>query len=319
MRGYDDKGVFQLADMELSQHDRVLRLLYAAVLDSDKWVEVLHEMRALFAANSLTLILREPSADDPGRLIWVGNIAGEDVVRFAPSSQVATPVTNLLADHVYTIADLMEVSAWRGSSYFQHWCVPHDIFHVMLVDISTAGAGRLPLRITRRETEPAFSAQDRARCQVLLPHLRQALQMHNERQRRESLGGLLSSAIGRLSVGVIVLDARGRVFDQNLMAAQMLASGDGLKLVSGGLEAFYPSDNRALQNLIRGAFAHHASGVPALVDAVSIARPSGQLSLGVVAEVVPPGDHASDRGKPVAVLYVRDPSSPTLASAGAIR
>ena len=319
MSVYDDKGLFQMADMDLAHHDRILRLLYAAVLDSRKWVEVLHEMRALFAANFLTLILREGTADDAGLLIWVGNIAGEDVVRFAPSSQVATPVTNLLADHVYTIADLMEVSAWRGSSYFQHWCVPHDIFHVMLVDISTAGAGRLPLRITRRETEPAFSAQDRARCQVLLPHLRQALQMHNERQRQESLGGLFSSAIGRLSVGVIVLDARGRVFDQNLMAAQMLASGDGLKLVSGGLEAFYPSDNRALQNLIRGAFAHHASGVPALVDAVSIARPSGQLSLGVVAEVVPPGDHASDRGKPVAVLYVRDPSSPTLASASAIR
>ena len=319
MRGYDDKGVFQLADMELSQHDRVLHLLYAAVLDSDKWVEVLHEMRALFAANSLTLILREPSADDPGLLIWVGNIAGEDVVRFVPARQFATSFINLLADHVYTIADLMEVSAWRGSGYFLHWCAPHDVFHVMLVDILTAGAGRLPLRITRRESEPAFSAQDRARCQVLLPHLRQALQMHNERQRQESLGGLFSSAIGRLSVGVIVLDARGRVFDQNLMAAQMLASGDGLKLVSGGLEAFYPSDNRALQNLIRGAFAHHASGVPALVDAVSIARPSGQLSLGVVAEVVPPGEHASDRGKPVAVLYVRDPSSPTLASAGAIR
>ena len=142
-RVYDDKGLFQMADMDLAHHDRILRLLYAAVLDSRKWVEVLHEMRALFAANFLTLILREGTADDSGLLIWVGNIAGEDVVRFAPSSQVATPVTNLLADHVYTIADLMEVSAWRGSSYFQHWCVPHDIFHVMLVDISTAGAGVL--------------------------------------------------------------------------------------------------------------------------------------------------------------------------------
>ena len=144
MSVYDDKGLFQMADMDLAHHDRILRLLYAAVLDSRKWVEVLHEMRALFAANFLTLILREGTADDAGLLIWVGNIAGEDVVRFAPSSQVATPVTNLLADHVYTIADFMEVSAWRGSSYFQHWCVPHDIFHVMLVDISTAGAGRLP-------------------------------------------------------------------------------------------------------------------------------------------------------------------------------
>jgi len=55
------------------------------------------------------------------------------------------------------------------------------------------------------------------------------------------------------------------------------------------------------------------------VDAVSIARPSGQLSLGVVIEVLPPGEWAAGRGKPVAVLYVRDPGSPTLADAGVIR
>ncbi len=319
MSVYDDKGLFRAAGMDLAHHDHIVRLLYAAVLDSRKWVEALHEMRAVFAANFLTLILRDASTDDPGLLVWVGDGAGEDAVRFAPSRQFATPFVNLCADQVYTVDDLMGVSEWRGSAYFQHWCVPHDIFHVMSVDISTVGAGRLPLRITRCETAPAFSAQDRARCQVLLPHLRQALQMHNERQRQASLGGLFSSAIGRLSVGVIVLDASGRVFDQNLMAREMLASGDGLKLVSGGLEAFYPSDNRALQNLIRGAFVHYALGEPTLVDAVSIARPSGQLSLGVVVEVLPPGELAGGRGKPVAVLYVRDPGSPTLASAGVIR
>ena len=52
MSVYDDKGLFQMADMDLAHHDRILRLLYAAVLDSRKWVEVLHEMRALFAAKN---------------------------------------------------------------------------------------------------------------------------------------------------------------------------------------------------------------------------------------------------------------------------
>ena len=321
MSGYDEKGFFRAARLELAHHDHIVRLLYSAVLDSRKWVEALQELRALFGANFLTLILREATADDAGLVVWVGDDEGGrgEKARFAQARPFATPFVNLLADHVYTVEDLMNVSEWRGSSYYQHWCEPNDIFHVMSVDILTAGAGRLPLRITRRESAPAFTAQDRARCQVLLPHLRQALQMHNELQRQESLGGMFSSAIGRLSVGVIVLDASGRVFDQNLMARAMLASGDGLKLVSGALEAFYPTDNRALQSLIRGAFARFGSGEPALVDAVSIARPSGQLSLGVVIEVLPPGELAAGRGKPVAVLYVRDPGSPTLADAGVIR
>jgi hypothetical protein len=73
----------------------------------------------------------------------------------------------------------------------------------------------------------------------LLPHLRRALHMHNLLDRSESLGMLYSKAIGRLSVATIVLDETGKVLDQNLIAQEILDSGDGLKLVGGRLEATY--------------------------------------------------------------------------------
>lgn len=319
MSAHDQSGIFRAAGTDTAHHDHIVSLIYAAALDGRKWVEALQELRTLFAANFLTLILREASVDDPGLIVWVGAGEGAGDARFEPARRDLTPFVNLAADQLYTVDDLMAPLEWRGSAYFQHWCALHDVFHVMSVDISTVGAGRLPLRITRGEAAAPFSQQDRARCQTLLPHLRQALQMHNLLQRKASLGGVFSSAISRLSVGTIVLDERGRVFEQNLTAREILASSDGLKLVSGGLEAFYPSDNRALQHLIRGAFAKHASGLPAVVEAVSIARPSGQPSLGVVVEVLPPGEWAAGRGKPIAVLYVRDPAGRSLADAGMVR
>ncbi|AMO37025.1 helix-turn-helix transcriptional regulator [Thauera humireducens] len=319
MSAHDPSGVFLAAGMDTAHHDHIVGLIYAAIMDSQKWVDALQEMRSLFAANFLTLILREASIEDPGLIVWVGDSENGGNARFEPARSDVTPFVNLATDQIYVVDDLMELSEWRRSAYLQHWCTQYDVFHVMSVDISIAGAGRMPLRITRPESAPAFTPQDRARCQALLPHLRRALQMHNLLHRKESLGGAFSSAMGRLSVGTIVLDERGRVFDQNLTAQEILSSGDGLKLAGGGLEAFYPSDNRALQSLIRGAFARHASSQPAVVEALSISRPSGQPALGVVVEVLPAGEWAGVRGRPVAVLYVRDPAGRTLADAEAIR
>lgn len=319
MNAGDEQDLFRVAAIEPVRHDRIVRLLYAAVMDDRNWVEVLQELRSLFAANFLSLILREASADDPGLVVWVGEDERGEDVRFSPCRPFPSPFVNLLADQVHTVEDLMSISEWRGSTYYKLWCMPIDVFHVMTLDISISSAVRLPLRITRREAMPAFSLQDRARCRVLLPHLRQALQMSNELQRQESLGGLYSSAIGRLAVGAIVLDASGRVLEQNLMANEILASGDGLKLVGGRLEAFYPADNRALHDLIRAAFALQRSGKPAVLDALAVARPSGRLGLGVVVDVLPQGQLVADGSQPVAVLYVRDPESPMLGAADVIK
>lgn len=201
-----------------------------------------------------------------------------------------------------------------ATPYFIHWCQPYNVFHVMGVDISTPESGKLRFRITHPEDAPGFSAEERSLCEALLPHLRRALHMHNLLDRSESLGTLYSKAIGRLSVATIVLDETGKVLDQNLIAQDILASGDGLKLVGGRLEATYPSDNRALQQLIRNAFAQQSGDRVVPSEAMSVSRPSGLVSLGVVIEQVPSGEWAEGKGKPSVVVYIRDAAGKSLAS-----
>lgn len=50
-----------------------------------------------------------------------------------------------------------------------------------------------------------------------MKHLRRALHIHNLIDRSESLGTLYSQAIGRLSVGTLVLDETGKVLEQTFM------------------------------------------------------------------------------------------------------
>jgi DNA-binding CsgD family transcriptional regulator len=305
-------------ELELGEYDRIVSTLYDAALDNRRWGEALEMFRVLFEANFVTLILRSPDESNLGMMIAVG-VEGGDKVTYLPYGHSMTPFVNQPADKVFTVEDLMTESEWRRMPYYQHWCAPVDVFHVMGADISTPDSGKLRFRITRSEAAPKFSALDRARCEALLPHLRRALHIHNLIDRSESLGTLYSQAIGRLSVGTLVLDETGKVLEQNLIARELLAANDGLKLVGGRLEASYPSDNRELQQLIRSAFARHSGDPMTVASAMSVSRPSGQVNLGVVVEPVPSQEWAEGKGQPAVLVYIRDAAGKSQASTAAAK
>ncbi|MGX1127085.1 DNA-binding CsgD family transcriptional regulator [Pseudomonas sp. HLS-6 TE3448] len=84
----------------------------------------------------------------------------------------------------------------------------------------------------------------------------------------------------------------------------------------GRLEATYPSDNRELLRLVRNAFLRARQGGDVLqgAEAMSISRPSGQVSLGVVVELIPSQELVEGKGKPTVMVYVRDAVSKSLVS-----
>ncbi len=307
-------GIHALAGLDLAEYDRLVAALYDAALDSRLWNIPMEQIRDLFQANYATLILRVPEQTDVGLMIVAGSIEGQGKITYITYPNTNTPFVNMPVDAVFTADEVLGEAEWRRSSYYQHWCKPNGVHHVMGVDISTPDAGKLRFRLTRPEGAASFAARDRALCELILPHLRRALNMHNQLDRSQSMGALYSQAIGRLSVATIVLDESGRVLQQNPVAQEILAGADGLKLVGGRLEASYPSDNRELQRLVRNAFARQGKEAPPIAEAMSIARPSGQVSLGVVVESVPSLEWAESKGQPAVVVYIRDAAGKSLAS-----
>ncbi len=298
-------------NLELEQYDQLLSELYDAAQDSTSWSVPLERLRGWFNANYVTLILKAPNQDDEddqGLMVAVGGqLSGKGSVQYLPYKHTLTPFSNQPVDKVFTVEDLMSEDEWRGSGYRQHWCAPNDVYHVMAVDISTRDSGNLRFRITRGENDPAFTKENKELCQYLLPHMRRALNIHNQIDRSESLGSLYSQAIGRLSIATLLIDENGQILEQNLFARQILDSGDGLKVVGGRLEAFYPSDNRELRRLIKETFSRsQQQQAETLPEAMSITRPSGEVNLGVVIEVIPSQGWAEGKGQSQAVVYIRD-------------
>lgn len=297
--------------LDLATYDRLIGEIYDGALDPKLMAHALTSFRTLYEANYVTLILRVPDQPDMGVMIISGDIEGAGDVSYMTYPQTNTPFANQPLDHVFTVDDIMTSTEWEHSAYFKMFCGPQGVYHVMGADISTPDGGKLRFRITRPKHAANFSAHERSLCGMFLPHLRRALLVHNQLDRSESLSDLYSQAISRLSVATLVLDESGSVLRVNPVAQEILANADGLKLVGGRLEATYPSDNRELQRLIRSAFSPDA---PKSAEAMSVTRPSGQVNLGLVVESIPSLDWAEEKGKPAALVYIRDAASKSLAS-----
>jgi len=297
--------------LDLATYSQLVGELYEGALDPKLMANALKSFLKLYDANFATLILRVPDEPDMGVMIIAGDIEGAGDVSLMTYPQTYSPFANQPLNHVFTVEDVMTSSEWECSAYFKLFCSEQGVYHVMGADISTLDGGKLRFRVTRPKHLANFSKHERALCAMFLPHLRRASQLHNLLGRSESLSELYSQAISRLSVATLVLDESGSVLRLNPVAQEILASSDGLKLVGGRLEATYPSDNRELQRLIRSAFSPDA---PKSAEAMSVARPSGLVSLGLVVESIPSLDWAEEKGQPAALVYIRDSVSKSLAS-----
>lgn len=291
----------------IDRYDSLLGTLYDAALEEQGWQQALRALHELFAANYVTLILRPPGEDsDQGLMIVFGDIEGQGRITYLDYPHEVTPFVNLPPNRVFSVGDLMDMQTWRGSPYYQSYCAMHGVFHVLAVDIAASGSGTFRMRITRPESAPDFSEAEKAFCSRLIPHLSRVLRLNVMLGRNESLRSIYSQVIGRLSVATLVVDAGGRIVEQNQVARELLASGDGLKSVGGRLEAYYPGDNQRLYQLLRGTLRKGVNDSSGQTEALSISRPSGRVGLGLVVEAVPAGEWRDDGDEPVLLVYVRD-------------
>lgn len=292
--------------MEVASFSLLLGELYDAAIDDHSWSRYLTRIQQLLKANYVTLILRTPQDSDKGLMLVIGDIEGQGVISYITYPRSETPFVNCPVNQVFTVGDLMTLSSWRESDYYRRYCMGQNVFHVLGVDISPLSGGVFRFRVTRPETQEDFSVADRAFCDALVPHMSRALYIHSLLGHQHSLSALYAQAMGRLSIATLILDSDGRILETNQLARGMLAQGDGLKMVGGRLEASYPGDNKRLYKAIRAASSIAAQGGAALVEALSIARPSGQVSLGLVIEPVPQTEWSEGDSQPAVVIYSRD-------------
>jgi DNA-binding CsgD family transcriptional regulator/PAS domain-containing protein len=292
------------AATSIERFSELLAAIYEVPLDTSRWADCLERLRQELRGNYTSLIVRPGGADDLGLIV---SASGDRRVLSPHNRYIAmSPFRGLPPDKVMTIQDVLPEADWRASAYYRDWCQPHDVFHVLAADLATSDGSVYGFRVTRSETAAAFSTQDVEFARRLVPHLKRALNLHLSINQDRKLNSLYGHAMAQLMVGVVVLDENAEVIEVNPAAAGILEMEDGLRVVGQQLEATYANDDRKLQRLVREALAHPQASNVGLTEAMSVSRPSGQLSWGVVVQAISPDQWTEGRHRPCVAVFVRD-------------
>lgn len=298
----------------VDQVDRLNRLLdaiYEGPMESPPWSSALQSIRGALQASHVTLMLRPPSSDSSGIMINTGNVNEQAIESYGTHFFSLDPFVRLSEGEVVTAEELIG-KQWLDSPIYREYLKPLDIRHLLGADIYTKEGIECRFRVTRSYDSSPFTEDDKELCRTLLPHLKRSIRLHAKLDYLETDRQLFAGAVNRMLLGMITLSQDGNILDLNQEALRIINDKDGIARAGNALTLSSSQENRELQRLIKQALAPAGTEVQgaALVEAMSVTRPSGRSKLGIVIRAIPMGPFSENsKQRPAAAIFLRDPES----------
>lgn len=216
---------------------RMIRLLYESATSEPAWErffeELLHSLR-LRSGNLLTTNIK--SGEVCSHYQVGEGIEPHYMDTYMEHYRHKDPIVNSTFKQplgtVVTFGTLCDPgdSQLIKSDYYQKWCVPQDIFDGACAQVLSDGDWYTLIVLERKKPEGAFKQADIALIERLLPHLRQAFQIHLRftTLKHESSG--LDALLALFPYGTAAIDSNGLISNINQRAIDILNRHPGLTL-----------------------------------------------------------------------------------------
>ena len=292
------------------QFSELIGLIYEGPLEQPvPWASALELIRDQLGANWATMILRPASINQRAILVRAGEhgpeLAGASYSQFQTLS--LDPFVDLPPDQIVTVDEMIDTRQWIAGEFYRQFLEPNSIRYIIGADIRTENGAECRLRITRPPDGEDFSEADKAFCRTLLPHFKRSVRLRSRVEGIESERRLYAVAMDRMQIGTVVLNEHGAIVRSNTVADSILAEKDGILVVKGRLHAEYALEDRELQRLIKSGLSQTSRSAPAVTEAISLTRPSGQPKLGVLVRSIPASEVSDANDWPQVAVFIRDP------------
>lgn len=212
------------------------------------------------------------------------------------------------AGTIVTGDQLIEPALLRRTAYFNEFARRYDLVQCLAGVLEMDREAFSVLSINGGERRPRFGRDEAALLTALIPHLQQALRIHRRLSAAEQAAGDAQAALDRLTHGVFLVNARGRVIATNRMADDVLRARDGLWLERGELHASTQAGTTALRRALAAAIRTATAEGMGPGGVLIVRRPSGRPALNVL--VAPIGARPPTLGAEpaAAIVFVTDPA-----------
>ena len=204
--------------------------------------------------------------------------------------------------HVFHVTELYTEEELKTSAAYNDWMARSRAQHGLNVRMDWPGGECLAWLINDPVDGNDWSSGQLDLVRRLLPHVGQAVRVQHALASAGALGETLTGLLDTSGLGIVELDARGRILAANDCARDLLRSGDPLYDKGGFLFAKVQADEQTLQTVLARALP--SFGAQGACGSVVIKRPQKNLP-SLVLHVYPVDGGLSDaRAGPVAALVV---------------
>lgn len=281
-------------------------LIYEGALEEEPWQTFLKTVRGPFQADIAAIFLQPP---EPGARIVMLLDGGraEGIASYKRGQFVLDPFVDLPEGEVVTLHEFISTETLLESDFYRLTMKPSGLYDFMGADLRLPGEFEARFRLSRYEGGPRFSAEDKALCGLLVPHIQRAIRMHARLNKVESERDLYAGAVQQLSLGTILLDEQGRVLEVNPLAEELLALRDGIELKDERLKLGSREATADLQRAVDAVLTNQRQAIPSMVEVIRVQRPSGRSDLGLVVRAVPLSHFSEGQATPSVAIFISDP------------
>ena len=215
------------------------------------------------------------------------------------------------ADRVLIGDDILNGAELRTTKFYKEFLEPLGLAHTLHATIATSGSRQLNLLIGRPDSMGPYSAVDVDLLQPMVGHLQRAWKIHNSNAEQGFVEQATVEALNLLSVGIFMVDEKGKVLSMNASGQAIIDQADGLRIGHVGLEASETGKLVTPQGLLDSLDRRDTDEIPP-VKASAVSRPSGRRPYSLlVCPFAGTADSFDESKKRAALVFVSDPDDAT--------
>ena len=144
-------------------------------------------------------------------------------------------------------------------------------------------------------------------CELIMPHLQNALKLHRKIHGLQTRLHSLNEAIDKTPFGIILLDSKLNILEINETANKLIFQNDGLSISNGMLETHLPAQTKKLLALLNSVLGKRLGSTVPFINSFQVVRKSGKLPYELA--VTPISDHVADCNweNCALAIFVNDP------------
>ncbi|MGO8858943.1 MAG: LuxR C-terminal-related transcriptional regulator [Steroidobacteraceae bacterium] len=284
--------------------EKTLEDLYAGTLDTAAWNRAIVGIADMVRASGALLLAVNPAN---------GTVLREENHRFDPSTvedyarywtyedcrrdnMLSVPAGCPMTELTLSIPD------FSGSRILNEFLLTADAPHFMPAWLHKSTTKMVALSLLGTRKRGAFGAEDMEVFRQILPHVSRALEIRDRLEATQIRSETLATSLSGLSVGVMVLDAVGKILEVNAVAQELLRKDSGVqRKADGTLCLREPAGSQLTRCLASGK--PPARGIGGLLHV----RRAGARPLSVTVTPLPERSSAWMSGEPRWLLLIFDP------------